>query len=68
MRAAREDVGLITRQTSIIQTALTEQLRAARNEHVIEPVRLTELVAQSLEIVPDVCRRRLMVDTDDSVR
>jgi sensor domain CHASE-containing protein len=68
VRGAREDVALITRQTSIIQTALTEQLRAARNEHVIEPVRLTELVAQSLEIVPDVCRRRLMVDTDESVR
>jgi len=68
VRVAREDVALITRQTSIIQTALTEQLRAARNEHVIEPVRLTELVAQSLEIVPDVCRRRLMVDTDESVR
>jgi len=68
VRGAREDVALITRQTSIIQTTLTEQLRAARNEHVIEPVRLTELVAQSLEIVPDVCRRRLMVDTDESVR
>jgi len=68
VRAAREDVALMTRQTSLIQTALTEQLRAARNEHVIEPVRLTELVAQSLEIVPDVCRRRLAVDTDDSVR
>lgn len=68
VRAAREDVALMTRQTSIIQTALSEQLRAARNEHVIEPVRLTELVAQSLEIVPDVCRRRLMVDTDESVR
>jgi two-component system NtrC family sensor kinase len=68
LRGAREDVALITRQTSLIQTALTEQLRAARNEHVIEPVRLTELVAQSLEIVPDVCRRRLAVDTDESVR
>ena len=68
VRAAREDVALITRQTSIIQTALTEQLRAARNEHVIEPVRLSELVSQSLEIVPDVCRRRLTVDTDESVR
>ena len=68
VRGALEDVALITRQTSIIQTTLTEQLRAARNEHVIEPVRLTELVAQSLEIVPDVCRRRLMVDTDESVR
>jgi sensor domain CHASE-containing protein len=68
VRTAQEDVATITRQASIIQTALSEQLRAARNEHVIEPVRLTELLAQSLEIVPDVCRRRLAVDTDDSVR
>jgi two-component system, NtrC family, sensor kinase len=68
VRAAREDVALITRQTSLIQTTLTEQLRATRNVHVIEPVRLPELVAQSLEIVPDVCRRRLAVDTDESLR
>jgi two-component system, NtrC family, sensor kinase len=31
-------------------------------------VRLTELVAQSLEIVPDVCRQRLTVDTDETLR
>jgi signal transduction histidine kinase len=68
VRAAQEDVALMVRQTSIIQTALTEQLRAAHNEHVIEPVRLNELVAQSLEIVPDVCRRRLAVNTDESLR
>jgi len=43
-------------------------MRSARNEHVIEPVRLTELVAQSLEIVPDSCRQRLVVDTDDTLR
>jgi C4-dicarboxylate-specific signal transduction histidine kinase len=35
---------------------------------VIEPVRLTELVAQALEIVPDVCRQRLTVDTDETLR
>jgi sensor domain CHASE-containing protein len=68
VRAAQEDVALMARQTGIIQTALTEQLRATHNEHVIEPVRLTELVAQSLEIVPDVCRRRLAVNTDESLR
>ena len=68
VRAAQEDVALMARQASIIQTALTEQLRATHNEHVIEPVRLTELVAQSLEIVPDVCRRRLAVNTDESLR
>ena len=68
IRAAREDIATLTRQTALIQTALAEQMRAARNEYVIEPVRLTELLAQSLEIVPDVCRARLSVDADDTVR
>ncbi len=68
VRAAREDVAVMSRQATVIQTALSEQLRSARNEHVIEPVRLTELVAQSLEIVPDACRQRLTVDTDETLR
>jgi signal transduction histidine kinase len=68
VRAAREDVATLTRQTALIQAALAEQMRAARNEHVIEPVRLTELLAQSLEIVPDGCRARLSIDADDTVR
>jgi two-component system NtrC family sensor kinase len=68
VRSAQADVEVMTRQASAIQTALTEQLRSARNEHVIEPVRLTELVAQSLEIVPDSCRQRLAVHTDDTLR
>ena len=65
---AQEDVAVITRQASAIQATLAEQLRSARNEHVVEPVRLTELVAQSLEIVPDACRQRLTVDTDETLR
>jgi sensor domain CHASE-containing protein len=68
VRSAREDVAVMSRQATVIQTALSEQLRSARNEHVIEPVRLTELVAQSLEIVPDACRQRLTVDTDETLR
>jgi len=68
VRSARADVEVMTRQASAIQTALAEQMRSARNEHVIEPVRLTELVAQSLEIVPDSCRQRLVVDADDTLR
>jgi two-component system, NtrC family, sensor kinase len=68
VRSAQADVELMTRQASVIQSALTEQLHSARNEHVIEPVRLTELVAQSLEIVPDSWRQRLAVDTDDNLR
>jgi signal transduction histidine kinase len=68
VRSAQADVEVMTRQANAIQTALAEQMRSARNEHVIEPVRLTELVAQSLEIVPDSCRQRLVVDTDDTLR
>jgi len=68
VRAAQEDVAIMTRQTSVIQNALAEQMRSARNEQVIEPVQLTELVAQSLEVVPDACRQRLRVQSDDSLR
>jgi two-component system, NtrC family, sensor kinase len=68
MSLAQDDVAVITRQTHLIQTALSEQMRSARNQHVIEPVRLTELVAQSLEIVPDGCRARLVIDADDTLR
>ncbi len=68
LRATQEDVATMTRQASLIQAVLAEQMRAARNEQVIEPVRLTELLAQSLEIVPDSCRARLSIDADDTVR
>jgi two-component system, NtrC family, sensor kinase len=66
--SAREDLAVMTRQTTVIQTVLAEQMRTARNEHVIEPVRLTELLAQSLEVVPDSCRQRLQIDVDESLR
>jgi two-component system, NtrC family, sensor kinase len=68
VKAAREDVALISRQTGIIQGTLSEQMRATRNDPVIEAVRLNELVAQTLEIVPDACRRRLVISTDDNLR
>ena len=68
VRSAQEDVATVTRQASVIQATLAEQMRSARNEHVIEPVRLTELIAQSLEIVPDACRARLSINADDTVR
>lgn len=68
VKTAQEDVEVMTRQTTIVQGVLSEQMRSARNEHVIESVRLPELVAQSLEIVPDACRQRLVVKTDDSMK
>ena len=35
---------------------------------MIEPVRLPDLVSQTLEIVPDACRQRLIVEADESLR
>jgi two-component system, NtrC family, sensor kinase len=65
---ARADVEVIQRQTTVVQTALGELMRSTRNDHVIESVRLPDLVSQTLEIVPDSCRQRLVVDADDSLR
>jgi two-component system, NtrC family, sensor kinase len=68
VKGSREDLAVMQRQMGVVQTALAEQQRTARNEHVIEPVRLTDLLAQSLEIVPDACRQRLATESDDSLR
>jgi two-component system, NtrC family, sensor kinase len=68
VKSSREDLAVMQRQTTVVQSALAEQMRTARNEHVIEPVRLTELIAQSLEIVPDACRARLAIDSDETLR
>jgi two-component system NtrC family sensor kinase len=35
---------------------------------VLESVRLPDLLAQSLEVVPDSCRQRLIIDPDESLR
>jgi sensor domain CHASE-containing protein len=68
LKAARLEVAVIQRQAMIVQTALTELMHATRNEHVVESVRLPELVSQTLEIVPDSCRQRLVVQADESLR
>jgi len=68
VKDAQDDVAVAQRQSTIIQTALTELMRSTRNTHVVETVRLPDLVAQTLEIVPDACRQRLVVDTDESLR
>lgn len=65
---AQENVIVIERQTAIVQSALSELMRSTNNEHVIESVRLPELISQTLDIVPDVCRRRLAVDADESLQ
>jgi signal transduction histidine kinase len=68
VKEAQSDVAVVQRQSTIVQTALSELMRSTRNVHVVESVRLPDLVAQTLEIVPDTCRQRLLVDTDDSLR
>jgi len=68
LSAAKADVTVIQRQTGVVQSALAELMHSTRNEQVVESVRLPDLVAQSLEIVPDTCRQRLLVEADDSLR
>jgi signal transduction histidine kinase len=65
---AQADAAVMERQASIVTSTLAEQRASAGNEHVLESVRLPELLAQTLDIVPDACRRRLIVETDDSWR
>jgi len=67
LRSMQGAVDVMSRQTAIVQTALTEQMQATRNEHVIESVRLNDLIAQTLEVVPDTARQRLRVETDASL-
>jgi two-component system NtrC family sensor kinase len=67
VREAQSDVEVVQRQATIVQTALSELMRSTRNSQVVESVRLQELVVQTLEIVPDICRQRLVVDTDESL-
>ena len=68
VKESRGDVDVVQRQAAIVQSALSELMRSTRNAHVVESVRLPELVAQTLEIVPDTCRQRLVVDADESLR
>ena len=67
VKAAEEDLELMTRQTSLVQSALAEQMRATRNEHVMESIRLGELLGQSLDSVPDAARQQLELQVDESL-
>lgn len=67
LAATREDVEVISRQTSVVQTALAEQLHSTRNEHVWEAVRMADLLEQALEVVPDGARGRLSIELHESL-
>ena len=63
-----QDVVVMSRQTKVVQSVLAEQLRNARPQHVIEAVRLPELVSDALEIVSDAARQRLRIEIDESLK
>jgi sensor domain CHASE-containing protein len=63
------DIELMQRQASLMQASLSEQMRGASHKApILESVRLPELIAQSLDIVPDASRRRLQLEVDESLK
>jgi len=68
IQEALDDVAVIERQAAIVSATLAEQKASAGSEQVLESVRLPELLAQTLDIVPDAARRRLLVEADESLR
>lgn len=63
------DLETMQRQASLMRASLSEQMRVSRSRAaVLESVKLPELVAQSLDIVPDVSRRRLSIEADESLQ
>jgi signal transduction histidine kinase len=67
VKAAEQDLEIITRQTSMVQAALAEQMSSTRNEHVIESIHLADLLRQALESVPDGARQQVEVQVDESL-
>lgn len=66
---ASGDLEALQRQASLMRASLSEQMRVSKHRAaVLESVRLPELVEQSLEIVPDISRRRLAVEADESLQ
>jgi len=67
-KGAQEDIDVMQRQTAIMRAALAEQLPGKQFNQRLESVMLPELIAQSLEIVPDAFRQRVAVEVDESLR
>jgi len=65
---AQRDILLMERQTSIVSATLAEQMASSRSEPVVERVALPDLLAQALDIVPDTCRQRLLIEADESLK
>ena len=67
LEAAGQDVDLMLRQAALVQGALTEQIRTTGNEHVMESVRLADLLGQALDVVPDAARQIVEIHADPSL-
>ena len=68
LRESSADIDAMSRQADGMRAALAEHMRAATSaEPVFESVRLSELVSQSLDIVPDASRARLRIHNDESL-
>ncbi len=65
---ARADMEVIARQTQLVQASIAEPLGPLRKAPVVESVDLSDLVQQTLEIVPDESRNRLEIAEEDSLR
>jgi two-component system NtrC family sensor kinase len=69
MQDTAADIELMQRQASLMQASLSEQMRGASHKApIMESVKLPDLIAQSLDIVPDVSRRRLQLEMDESLQ
>jgi two-component system, NtrC family, sensor kinase len=63
------DLETMQRQASLMRASLSEQMRVSRSRAaVLESVKLPDLIAQSLDIVPDASRRRLSIEADESLQ
>jgi two-component system, NtrC family, sensor kinase len=66
-KAMEADVEVVARQTAIVQSALSEQMRSVHEQHVMETLCLSDLVTQSLDVVPDTARALLRIELDKSL-
>ena len=68
LHESEADIGVMQRQTAMMRASLSEHmLSSAMNAPIVEAVKLPELVAQSLEIVPEASRQRLRIEPDESL-
>lgn len=68
IKAAEVDVGMMVRQATMVQNALSERLPSPTARTVIEAVELPAIIHQSLEIVPDSCREQVDIEIDRSLQ